>query len=74
MRSGSPGCPRWLSAVLVAHTVARRVGVQKSRRVEPAMKKPLYTDMVRCANTTVVRGLRKSVRRKIRKGRYVYIF
>lgn len=38
------------------------------------MEQPLYIYMVWCANTAMARGLRKSVRRKIRKGKYVDVF
>lgn len=70
--SGSPQRPRKL-AKLVARAVAKRVGSRKGRKggnTDP----PLYADMVRCANTAVTRGLRKSVKKRIRKGKYVDIF
>lgn len=71
--SGSPRRPRKL-AKLVARAVAKRVGSRKARRVEESADPPLYADMVRCANTAVARGLRKSVRRRIRKGKFVDVF
>lgn len=71
--SGSPRRPRKL-AKLVARAVAKRVGSHKARRAEESADPPLYADMVRCANTAVAWGLRKSVRRRIRKGKFVDVF
>lgn len=66
----SPHRPRKLFK-LVARTVARREGHKSKKSGEDH---PLFADMVRCANTAVTRGLRRSMRKKIRKGKYVDIF
>lgn len=34
----------------------------------------MYDDMVRCANTAVTQSLRRSIRKRIRRGKYVDIF
>ncbi|XP_063796153.1 uncharacterized protein LOC134957864 [Pseudophryne corroboree] len=71
--SGSPRRPRKL-----ARLIARRMAKEAHKASAPAPvvspDPPRYGEMVHCANTAVTRGVRKRMREKIRKGKYVDIF
>lgn len=70
--SASPRRPRKF-VKRVARAVEKRLGAGRSRKAVAA-DPPLYDDMVRCANTAITRGLRKSVKKRIRKGKFVDVF
>lgn len=73
-RSGLP-CHLLKLSKLVARAVAKRVRAPKERKAAAPAEQPLYSERVLCANTAVtMHRVRKSVRRKMRNGKYVDVF